>query len=788
LKNIDSHKFTLEENNIKEEFYRYLSFWPVFVISIIISITIAFFYLRYAEYQYVSNATIEILDKAQDSEMSLPTSMTVFNRSMINLENESSVLNSFSLHKNTVNFNNFNIRFYTVGLIKTSENHKSDWYANYDLKYKIDPKDIKHYRSYSFIIEDNNLIVNVYSNSDLLKSFNFPSLTTFNSTHDLPFDIKIENTLENKLDLERKLEFHTAENAAQRFRSLINVSAVGTDSDQINIGITHPNLTIANQYINTMISEFDKDGIIDKQFEYRNTIDFVDERSIILNNELKQIELKKQEFKELNNLSDIKSDANLIVAQQYNYNEELFKFKSQKDLIVLLEENLKKHPLKLMPANIGIDDEGINNLINEYNILIKERDRFMLSAGPKNLFLKNINNQLNDYMDNILISINNAKISLDLSISNIIDKENQYASLYKDIPQNEKILRAIERELEIKEKLFLLLLQKREEAAINFAVVKPSIKVIDYAKGSLIPVSPKRNIVLLGSLMIGMVIPTTLLFLWFFFDNKIHTKSQLIKLVANSPVVGEIPIITDPEQNEKIAAPESRDPLAESIRMIIANLNFVLFRDNNSRNNLILVTSSIKGEGKTLVSVNSASLLSKKFKKVLLIGADLRNPQIHKFLNLDKNILGLSDFIYRDDLDWKNIIVNHDNLDIIVSGTIPPNPTELLSCKKFNDFLNDVKSVYDYIVIDSAPCLLVSDTFEISKHVDTTLYVVRSNYTEAKLTDFINDSRNQGKLPGLSLVLNSVGASTAYGYKYGYQYGYQYGYNYGYGYGYSEDK
>ena len=157
--------------------------------------------------------------------------------------------------------------------------------------------------------------------------------------------------------------------------------------------------------------------------------------------------------------------------------------------------------------------------------------------------------------------------------------------------------------------------------------------------------------------------------------------------------------------------------------MLIANLNFVLFNKKNL-NNVILVTSSIKGEGKTIVSVNTASLISAKFNKVILIGADLRNPQIHKFLDVDKSTKGLSDYIYKDDLEWKKLILKRNNLDILLSGTIPPNPTSLLSSDKFANLINEIKSEYDYVIIDSAPCLLVSDTFEISKYVDTTLYIV----------------------------------------------------------------
>ena len=195
-----------------------------------------------------------------------------------------------------------------------------------------------------------------------------------------------------------------------------------------------------------------------------------------------------------------------------------------------------------------------------------------------------------------------------------------------------------------------------------------------------------------------------------------------------------------------------------------------------------------------MISVNTASSLYFSKKKVLLIGADLRNPQIHKFISLDKNILGLSDYLHNDKHSWESLVLNHDNFDILLSGTIPPNPSQLLSSNRFSEFMNEVKEKYDYVVIDSAPTLLVSDTFEISKFSSNTIYIIRSNYTDKKLLNYINETEKSGKLNNMNLVLNSVGNSKAYGYQYGYQYGYKYSYrygysyNYGYGYGYGESK
>ncbi len=374
-----------------------------------------------------------------------------------------------------------------------------------------------------------------------------------------------------------------------------------------------------------------------------------------------------------------------------------------------------------------------------------------------------------------------------------MDKSDQYLDKVLALPEDEKILRSIEREQSVKEAIFVLLLQKKEEASINFAVTSPSIKVIDPANTSIYPISPNPKFIYLFSFAFGIAFPFIVLFIWLTLDTKIHTKDQISKFLNDIPVIGQIPYIKADEILKSFnLTSSSRNILSESIRITIANLNFILFKDTNKdKNKTILVTSSIKGEGKTIVSVNLAANLSSPENKVLLIGADLRNPQIHKFLNLDKNkVAGLSDYIYKNETDFKKYLIKQGNLEIMLSGSIPPNPNELLSSNKFAKLIDELKLIYDYIVIDSAPCVLVSDTFEISKYIDATAYVVRSNYTDIQLTDYINECKNEDKLKNMNIILNSVGSSTSYGYKYGYQYGYKYGYqyNYGYGYGYSEDE
>ena len=248
-----------------------------------------------------------------------------------------------------------------------------------------------------------------------------------------------------------------------------------------------------------------------------------------------------------------------------------------------MESTLDENKFELIPVNIGLESTDINKLISEYNLLINERNRFLLSAGKNSPYVKNIENKLNSFFNNIVVSISNFYKSLDLKILNLDSKEKEFAEIYQTIPENEKILRTIERELEVKESLFVLLLQKREEAAINYAVVKPSIKIIDYSRSSVKPVRPNKIFIYTSSLLFGLFLPFLILYLRFLFDNKIHTKEQLNKIIgdANIPVVGEIPFNPDQNDLKSIVKSSSRGPIAESLRIVIANLNFVLFDENN---------------------------------------------------------------------------------------------------------------------------------------------------------------------------------------------------------------
>ena len=790
----------INEINLSKLIIRYLSFWPYYIIAITISLLISFTYLRYAEYQYYSDTVIEVIDKAQDSEMALPTSMTIFNRSMINLNNEIGRLRSFDLNSYVTSALKSNVRFFSVGIVKTKEESKSSFFKDYDIDYKIDTDNITKALNYQLEIEDSKLSVSFLDlDGEIIEKTEFNGLSSLEKKHNLPFEItidKIENTPVSE-KITKRIVFYPFNSTVSGFigklnfgqNNIISSRNSSSGSDQIKISMLNNNADISKEYLTTLINSFDKDGIEDRQLEYKRTIEFVDNRSVFLQKELSLIEKRKQDFKRINKLTDISSDASISINQQFVYDSELFEAQSQKDLLNILSEELDSLKYELIPVNIGLNNNSLNDLISQFNVLIKERNTLIgYGAGTKNSMVINKESQIINFYNNILTSIANYRTSLEVSIDNIIKKEKEFESFYYDIPENEKILRSIERELEIKEALYLLLLQKKEEASINFAVVRPTIKIVDSPKGSNIPVYPVKTNILIISILSGILIPIIIISIWFYLDNKIHIREDLEYL--NIPIVGEVPFtdMNEIKNLDKIVN-SSRLKIHESIRMLIANLNY-FFRgvNNDNLSKSLLITSSVKGEGKTLISTHISKLLSFTNKKTILVGADLRNPQIHKFTEYDKSEPGLSNYLSGSETEWKSLIKKSDNLDIFLSGAIPPNPTELLESKRFVDLIKDLKSIYDYVIIDSAPCLLVADTLQFSKNVDGSLLIVRANQTSKDILKFIESIKKENKLNNINLVLNGIGNSQSYGYKYGYQYGYKYGYNYGYGYGYGSEK
>ena len=775
------------ENNegfsLKNEIFKYMFFWRWFVVSIITCLLFSFLYLKYTQNIYSTSAKIKILDKKEAS-LELPSAKDLFSSNKINLENEIELLSSYSILSRVVKQLNLNLNFYTLGDIVTARLVEFPFdFVPLTSKISVD-KELK------FNISFNNDGIEIF---DEIKdtSYFFKSYSTSDISHDLPFNINW-----NEFDYSSNNEesymvvFSTIKSTINKLKANLILSRVGKESNIINIQLNNENSLYSEIIINKLIDVFNKDGVVDRRMIHKRTIDFVNERYIILANELDSIEIEKQLFKFKNNLIDINSNSLLSLELSSKSNQELIEIDNQIAVSKLLKTSMTIDDNDLLPANIGINNNELNTIILDFNRLIIERKNLIISAGLNNPSVLSLNNIIKVKRSNIILSISNYLSQLQATKKQLNFQSRKFNDDVSNLPEKEKVLRSIERNQLIQESLYLFLLQKREEAKVSFAVTEPTIKVVEYALSSDSPVAPNKKGIILLAVLLGFAIPFCCIYLMFMFNTRIHSKVDIDALNLGASVIGEIPQIIN--GNVIFDDPTERSVLAESFRMLSSNLKYMLH--NNDSCNVILSTSTIKGEGKTFSAVNTSLALSSLSKKVLLIGCDLRNPQLHKYLDLDKSVDGLVNYLVDDKNKWRDSLVkffkHHPTHDVLLSGALPPNPVQLLSNGNLEKLLDDARNDYDYIILDTAPTILVTDTITIAHHADAVLYVSRANLTEKEVLSFPKELIKSEKIKNVGFIINGLGAQNKYGYSYGYSYGYgyKYSYNYGYGYGYDEDK
>ncbi len=753
---------------------KYLGYWYWFVLSVMVCVIGANVYLRYMPNSYMTSAKIKILDNSNNSFKMPSDAISLFARSKLNLENEVEVIKSNRIMEKVVQKLNLTTVYTQTGYVKSSELWED---RPFDVEWIGTPQDLES--------SNHEITIQVERNGYIVKQGDEEkrSIRNFNEVYsidNIKYKISKNNNLTSKIPNNNSFGFSLLTNSAATARLVnqISVENIGKQSEILALKITGTNKEKSEAILNALLNQFDWDGIVDRQLISQRTIDFVNERFVNLTRELDSIETGKELYKKSNELSFLEEDAGISATVKTQSDAEVFEIETQVELSKLLAKSLTNDKkASLLPSNIGVNNTQINTLIDKYNFLVLEREKSLLNAGEKNPVTLAVTQNVQELQQNILASVAAYQKQLGVTLAKYNTLKSQNRSLYSTIPAKEKMLRAIERQQKIKETLYLLLLQKREEAAINKAITAPSIKVVDYAITNNSPVAPKRQIVFLASLILGLLVPFGVLYLYFLLDNKIHSKQDIERVVPETPVIAEIPNI---KGDQMYITDNDRSILAESFRILRTNINYVMPFKPAGEGQIVYVTSTIKGEGKTFTSVNLALILASMQKKVLLLGSDLRNPQLHKFLNLEREQKGVSGYLYDTSIAWKSLVherqLGNNHLDVILAGSIPPNPAELLSNGRFELLINEVKQEYDYVIVDCAPTILVTDTLLISQLADVTLYLTRAGFTETRLLQFSKELKQLHKLKNMSYVLNNVGDSKSYGYNYSYNYGYNYGY------------
>ena len=777
MRDNNSHVLNKENEsfNIKNEISYYLFFWPWFLFTLVMSIIGSFTYLRYTPNVYSSFAQVQIT-KSDASSSFLTTEVTSLFGTRINVENDISVITSNHILSQVVQQLDLQTSVIEVGRVKSSLKFSQE------IPFQIKFKDPNIQQQWNFLLfKDYILISNEFSSFKINK----------NETIDNEFfSVKVNNYFfkDKKEYMVTRTSFN---NSVALLKKRINAIPASDRGEIINLSISGTNKKRNDAILNTLIKVTIQDRIADQRQLSQASIKFINERLKILKNSIDSISQKTIEYQLDNNIYDSEIQTSNTLSNMVKENEVFLNLKIQLEIATSLLEQLKSQEnFEILPANIGIDDFSVNQLLDSYNTLVIERNNLLVSASRKSPIILQINQQLNKLkkanFEGVSLYINNLQVSL----SNYQKINEKTMGAISSFPEKGYNMRTLAREFKFSEDLLVFLSQRKEEASISYVSVLPNLKVLSYGVSNNSPISPQKKIIYLGGLILGFSIPFVILFLLRLLDTKINTREDFEKGLPGLSILGEVPF------DENYSNTDDRSIIAESTRVIRSSMSFLL---NQNKPQVIITTSTIKGEGKSFVSYNIAQSYNALGKKVILIGADLRNPQVHTLLGIERGNLGLSTFlndVNYNDLD-KLIVKGKsiDEIDYLLSGAIPPNPSELLMRPRMKELLEILKSSYDLIIIDSAPLLLVSDTTPILPLCDLVVYVSRAQYSDKNIFPFIKEIHSRENMPPFGMVLNGLIASASsssygYGYRYSYKYrySYTYKYNYGYGYGYGRDE
>lgn len=762
---------------IKNIIQKYIRFWYWFVIGLVLALIAAFIYLRYTPKTFVSKAKINILDDKKGLDVN-PFSWY----SNINLEKEIEILRSYPIMEQVVKNQDLTMQFFIEGDVLTTEISS----LPFEVVKTIDNDSISSGFGYSITATSQGFAIQRLGTESILR---LPDFTSIGVEHDLPFEVNpLAKTIpKNIYDDIFLVYFKPVESVANALKGGIAANSLGDNTEMIELRYSGQSIEKNERILNELINVFNQDGINDRRDISLRTYEFIDERFIALASELDSLETNIKDFKQKNRIITIDSKAEAGMTDLSSTQERLFELENQLMLLDILESSLSSGNDKVdfLPANLGVNSNSVNNLVNEYNTIVLEYQKTEKSATKNNPILIGLRENLTQLKNNIFASIQSLRRQLIATKAQVDRKNQSLVNEIYNIPAKEKVFLDIKRQQEIKQELYVYLLQKREEAAINYAITEPSIKVVEYAMSSNAPVSPRPKNIFLFAIVAGLAVPFGAIYLFFLLDTKVKNKESIQDINSKNPVVGELPKLKK-ELQISFITPNDSSIQAEAYRVLAYNIGFGTTPTKMREGKIIYCTSTIKGEGKTHVSLNLSLALSSLNKKVLLIGADLRNPQIHNFIGVEKEEEGLTNYLYDTDYNWKSAIIQkfeeHQNHEILLSGKIPPNPSILLANGRLDQLFDEARQEYDYIIVDTAPTLLVSDTLLISNLADAILYITRADFTEKKLLNYSKELSETGKLKNMVYVINAIDTKKANAYGYGY------GYNYGYNYGYKADK
>ncbi|WP_418509958.1 GumC family protein [Corallibacter sp.] len=767
-----------QNDQFKDLIEPYLRQWKLIVLCAISALVLAFLYLRYTNYQYAANATIKIKDNKATTklpEISNLQNYGLFKTDQNNVLDEVEVIKSRALITEVVKELKFNIQFFVEGRIQAHE-----VYENPPLNINFSTTDsILHSIDTTFNIQINSAKDFYFKGITEESKFSIKSnkkvedegiLYDFGESVETGFgDIIITPVIgqyATKIGSNIRIKISPINKIASFYKSKLQISTKETSSI-IKLTITDEVRRKAQLFLDKLIEKYNNDVVNDKQMVVKATSDFINNRLQLVSEELGKVDLTAETIQQQNKLTDLETQSSLYLQSEKENEARIVAAANQIQLVDYMQSHLQENEASndFLPTNIGIADNGISQVTQRHNQLVAERNRILKHSSEKNPTVVNLSNQIKELKDNLNQSLTSVKSSNEITYNSLLEENNRINSQIYSVPKKQKQFKDIKRQQDIKESLYLYLLQKREESAVSLGVSSPNAKIVDHAYASGKPVSPKKPIIMLAALILGLSMPIGFIYLRNLLDSKVHSITD-IKKHTDIPFLGDIP---KSSKRKQLIEKVDYTPKAEAFRMVRTNIEFML-QSIEGRAKTIFTTSTTSKEGKSHSSINLALSLSYSGKKVLLIETDIRVPKATNYLNVE-NKVGITNYIVNPKLHVSDIIQhlkNNDNLDVIPSGTIPPNPAELLMSNRVDMLFEEVRKSYDYIIVDTAAVGLVTDTLLISKHADMFVYVVRANYIEKHQLQLAQRMYSEKRLPNMAILLNCVDYKKGTGYGYGY--------------------
>lgn len=796
------------EENIdwKALIFEYLIHWRVILLCLVAVLALTFVWLRYQRpvYSVGTSVLIKQGDKSKNAGAAnaLLAMQDMGMLSMAsNFDNEVEILTSRTLIQKVVNTLQLNIRYYEPQFFRYAKDHyrtspvraymtpeeaeRLTGPLGLDLKLSPDGR-VEVKGTYYDLNRDKQELTQVFDSLPalLLTPVGAVSLSANPDT--------ILARVEKPRTLRTVIVAPTA--AARNCVAQLKGAPSSKTTTIVNLNYQDANVRRGTDFLNALVQAYNDDANNDKNEVASKTAEFIDERIAIINSELGTTESELAAYKQRAGLTDLSTDAKLALEGSSSYQQKQAENATQIRLIEFLKSyiNTPANRNEVLPANVGLADQGLSSLIEQYNQMLIERKRLLRTSSESNPAVVNLDVSIEAMRNSVITSVSSVEKGLHITQANLAREAKRYESRISDAPQQERDLISISRQQEIKANLYLLLLQKREENAITLAATANNGRIIEEPLAAINPVAPKTMLIYLVAFILGIALPVAGIYLSKLFRFKISSRADVEK-ITTVPVVGDVPQTEQKDGNPIVLAENRNDLMEEVYRSVRTNLQYMLKPDQK----VILFTSTGPGEGKSFTAGNVAASFAFMGKKVVVVGLDIRKPGLNKVFRLSHKADGITRYLANPEQTDLLALCQPTgvsaNLFVLPGGAVPPNPTELVARRSLDQAIDLLKEHFDYVILDTAPIGIVTDTQLIARVADLSVYVCRADYTHKSDYAYINDLQRNGKLPNLCTLINGIDMNKRsngyyYGYgKYGsygrYGYGKKYGYGYGYGYG-----